>query len=65
MGDSFIGFLVMAYDEGFQVNKELVGVVRPLLGDGNLSFFITHGLFLLYLLFLFFCCISIKFPDYH
>jgi len=34
-----LGFLFMAYDEGFQVHEKLVGVVRPLLGDGNLGFF--------------------------
>ena len=33
------GFLFMAYDEGFQVHENLVGIVRPLLGDGKLGFF--------------------------
>lgn len=34
-----LGFLFMAYDEGFQVHEDLGGVVRPLLGDGKLGFF--------------------------
>ncbi len=32
-----LGFLYMAYDDGFQVHEDLVGVIRPHLWDGNLG----------------------------
>lgn len=52
------GFLLMAYDEGFQVHEDLVGVARPLIGDGPLGFFyyawVVPGIVLVCILFLFF-----------
>ena len=34
-----LGFLYMAYDDGFQVHEDLVGIIRPLLWEGNLGVF--------------------------
>lgn len=32
-----LGFLYMAYDDGFQVHEDLVGIIRPHLWEGNLG----------------------------
>jgi len=34
-----LGFLYMAYDDGFHVHEDLVGIIRPLLWEGNLGIF--------------------------
>jgi hypothetical protein len=61
-----LGFLFMAYDEGFQVHEDLVGVVRPLLGDGNLGYFyyawVVPGMALVLVLGLFFLRFLFRLP---
>lgn len=53
-----LGFVYMAYDEGFHVHENLVAVVRPLLGDGRLGIiyyaWVVPGMIVVFLLFLFF-----------
>jgi hypothetical protein len=34
-----LGFLYIAYDDGFQVHEDLVGMIRPMLWNGNLGVF--------------------------
>jgi len=53
-----LGFLYMAYDEGFHVHEALVGMIRPLLGEGRLGIFyyawVIPGIIVIFLLFIFF-----------
>lgn len=53
-----LGFVYMAYDEGFHVHEDLVGVIRPLLWEGRLGIFyyawVIPGIILVILLFFFF-----------
>lgn len=53
-----LGFLYLAYDDGFHVHEDLVAVIRPLLGDGRLGIFyyawIVPAIPLLFVLALFF-----------
>jgi hypothetical protein len=60
------GFLLMAYDEGFQVHEDLVGFVRPLLGEGDLGIFyyawVVPALPFVFFLALFFCKFLYRLP---
>ena len=62
-----IGFLYMAYDEGFQVHEDLVAVIRPLLGDGNLGIFyyawVIPAMALVFVLALFFSKFLLRLPS--
>jgi hypothetical protein len=53
-----VGFLYMAYDEGFHVHEDLVGLIRPMLWEGRLGIFyyawVIPGIILVIFLFLFF-----------
>lgn len=53
-----IGFMYMAYDEGFHVHEDLVGIIRPMLWEGQLGIFyyawVIPGIILVLVLFLFF-----------
>jgi len=60
------GFLLMAYDEAFQVHERLIGPVRSLLGDGELGVFyfawVIPGIALVAALALFFLRFLLQLP---
>jgi hypothetical protein len=60
------GFLVMAYDEAFQVHERLIGPMRSLLGDGDLGVFyfawVIPGIALVAALALFFLRFLLQLP---
>lgn len=61
-----LGFLYMAYDEGFQVHEDLVAVIRPLLWEGNLGIFyyawVIPAMILVFILGLFFLKFLLRLP---
>ena len=60
------GFLLMAYDEAFQVHERLIGPMRSLLGDGDLGVFyfawVIPGIALVLALALFFLRFLLQLP---
>ncbi len=61
-----LGFLYMAYDEGFQVHEDLVAVIRPLLWEGNLGIFyyawVIPGMAVVFISALFFSKFLLRLP---
>jgi hypothetical protein len=60
------GFLLMAYDEAFQVHEKLVSPIKTFLGDGNLGIFyyawVIPGIALVFILALFFLRFLLHLP---
>jgi uncharacterized membrane protein YhaH (DUF805 family) len=61
-----LGFLYMAYDEGFQVHEDLVGIIRPMLWKGDLGIFyyawVIPGLLVVAVLLLYFWKFLFRLP---
>jgi len=62
-----LGFFYMSFDEGFHVHEALVGIIRPMLWDGQLGIFyyawVIPGIFMVLLLFIYFFSLLQSLPE--